>query len=168
MKALGRPVAVSGNGNCFFNSLSIALYEDESKAIELRVRTAVELITHMDVYEQMQNKLGIPATVSESIINGISDIITLSREVSAWAFSPAATVIQRSISSVFPPRNGPDDRAYQVLKEDSIAVMWTSVKIERPAYWTPDHFVLLVSGTSQSADDSEDDEQPRTEDRPVS
>ena len=102
MKALGRTLAVSGNGNCFFTSLSIAPYGDESKAIELRVHTAVELITHMDVYEQMQNKLGIPATVSGSIINGISDIITLSREVSAWAFSPAATVIQRSISSVFP------------------------------------------------------------------
>ena len=119
-----------------------------------------------------------PSNREWSIINGISDIITLSQEVSAWAFSPESTVIQRSISSVFPPRNDPDDRAYQVLKttftprsarlhkEDSIAVMWPSVKIER--YWTPDHFVLLVPGTAQSAEDSENDEQPRTEDRPVS
>ena len=111
---------MSGNGNCFFNSLSIALYGDESKAIKLRFRTAVELITHMDVYEQMQNKLGILATVSGSITNGISDIITLSREVSAWAFSPTATVIQRSISSVFPPRNGPDYRATKYLRLHSL------------------------------------------------
>ena len=49
-----------------------------SRKLSIRVRTAVELIAHMDVYEQMQNKLGIPAAVSGSIINGISDIISSS------------------------------------------------------------------------------------------
>ena len=32
------------NGSCLFNSVSIVLFGDESKAVELRVRTTLEMI----------------------------------------------------------------------------------------------------------------------------
>ena len=47
----------TGNGNCLFNSVSILLFGNESKAVELRVRTALEMICSSQVYSKMSDLL---------------------------------------------------------------------------------------------------------------
>ena len=51
------PVAVSGDGNCLFNALSMALVGTEELAIasELRVRTCIELVDNPQIYEDGLN-----------------------------------------------------------------------------------------------------------------
>ena len=44
------PARSTGDGNCLFNSASIALCRDERLAVELRLRTSIELAVHRDFY----------------------------------------------------------------------------------------------------------------------
>lgn len=44
------PARSTGDGNCLFNSASIALCRDERLAVELRLRTSSELAVHRDFY----------------------------------------------------------------------------------------------------------------------
>ena len=44
------PVRSTGDGNCLFNSASIAICQDERLAPELRLRTSIELAIHRDFY----------------------------------------------------------------------------------------------------------------------
>ena len=44
------PVRSTGDGNCLFNSASIAICQDETLAHELRLRTSIELAIHRDFY----------------------------------------------------------------------------------------------------------------------
>lgn len=44
------PVRLTGDGNCLFNSASIAICGDQRLAVELRLRTSIELAIHCDYY----------------------------------------------------------------------------------------------------------------------
>ena len=44
------PARSTGDGNCLFNSASIALCRNERLAVELRLRTSIELAVHRDFY----------------------------------------------------------------------------------------------------------------------
>ena len=44
------PVKTSGDGNCLFNAVSLALFGTESFATELRLRTALELLLNCEFY----------------------------------------------------------------------------------------------------------------------
>ena len=98
--------------------------------------------------------------MSGFVTSGIEDALSSGRCVSSWIFGPAATVVQRSIISVFPPMKEAQDEAYKVLHttylprlpslhtKTSIAVMWTNLPVQRSPYWTPNHFVLLDTAPS--------------------
>lgn len=45
-----RPIETTGDGNCLFNAVSIAICQTEILAAELRLRTALELILNPDFY----------------------------------------------------------------------------------------------------------------------
>lgn len=45
-----KPVKATGDGNCLFNSASIAICGSEKLASELRLRTAIELALHPEFY----------------------------------------------------------------------------------------------------------------------
>lgn len=45
-----RPIETTGDGNCLFNAVSIAICQTEIIAAELRLRTALELILNPDFY----------------------------------------------------------------------------------------------------------------------
>jgi len=60
-----RPIETTGDGNCLFNAVSIAICETEILATKLRLRTALELILNADFY-------GVHPVVTSS------DIITIS------------------------------------------------------------------------------------------
>ena len=44
------PIRSTGDGNCLFNSASLAICKNESRAVELRVRTCLELARNSDFY----------------------------------------------------------------------------------------------------------------------
>lgn len=46
------PVCSTGDGNCLFNSASIAICDNESLAPELRLRTSIELVVYRDFYRE--------------------------------------------------------------------------------------------------------------------
>jgi hypothetical protein len=62
----GVPMEVSSYGNCLFDSLALCVGQP-AIGIQLRYRTAVELILHSDVYRK-QNQW---AAVSDSLYEGI-------------------------------------------------------------------------------------------------
>lgn len=45
-----KPIKTTGDGNCLFNAASIAICKSETLGIELRLRTALELLTNADFY----------------------------------------------------------------------------------------------------------------------
>lgn len=45
------PIYSTGDGNCLFNSASLAICQNESRAIELRLRTCLELARNRDFYK---------------------------------------------------------------------------------------------------------------------
>lgn len=45
------PIHSTGDGNCLFNSASLAICQNESRAIELRLRTCFELAKNRDFYK---------------------------------------------------------------------------------------------------------------------
>ena len=50
LEDFGTPYKSTGNGNCLFNSVSSAMCGHEFLATELRLRTAVEMITNAEEY----------------------------------------------------------------------------------------------------------------------
>ena len=59
----------TGNGNGLFNSVSIVLFGNESKVVELRVRTALQMIHSSQMYSNMSDLL----FVSPSYLNATVD-----------------------------------------------------------------------------------------------
>ena len=49
---LGIPSMTTGDGNCLFNAVSIALTGNEDRAPELRLRTSVEMALNADTYKR--------------------------------------------------------------------------------------------------------------------
>lgn len=46
------PVRSTGDGNCLFNSASLAICQDEELAVELRLRTCLELALNQEYYKE--------------------------------------------------------------------------------------------------------------------
>ena len=61
----------TGNGNGLFNSVSIVLFGNESKAVELRVRTALQMIHSSQMYSNMSDLL----IISPSYLNATVDCV---------------------------------------------------------------------------------------------
>ena len=100
-----RPLHVSGDGNCLFNSVSVLLSGTRVMATELRVRCCVELVLNEKLYQRAHDAkelyLGSPSFDEECaqvLING--------KWVSMWSMHAVASVIGKRIRSVFPCMNG--------------------------------------------------------------
>ena len=52
LQNLGIPSMTTGDGNCLFNAVSIALTGNEDCAAELRLRTSVEMALNADTYQR--------------------------------------------------------------------------------------------------------------------
>ena len=153
----GKPVSVSGNGNCLFNAVSMSIYGNESLATELRVRVAIELSLNSSFYERINENAGFEdcsPTIQESI-----NACAIDREYSSiWAIHAASTVIQSPINSVYPVVNGPADEHIGILnttlvprlesdKRNAVTIMWTGPKTISNRMWRPNHFVPIINGS---------------------
>ena len=176
------PARVSADGNCLPRSGSVHAYGDETHPIEMRARIVIELVTNEDVYmdseylrkgEPMTDRQAklLPASYtmySDEYIPGtrITDSTTkhvfqeetmkisqCGEYMGIWQLFALASVLKRSIYSVYPHRGSPCVRKHlhrkttsRVTKfHDSVAIMWTSTRSDMVNQnWIPNHFVPLV------------------------
>lgn len=80
---------MSADGNCFFNSLSVALCGNEDRAAEFRLRTAIEMIT---MYSSLSDSAF--TLVSPDYEEAVKDCVTDSSYSCAWTFIAAANALQ--------------------------------------------------------------------------
>ena len=84
-----KPIAVSGDGSCLFNAVSVTLYANDRRAKELRVRTTIELLLHSDAYLQKYSTFSNFCCIEESIRDGAKGNYS-----SAFTMAALSTVIQ--------------------------------------------------------------------------
>ena len=155
-----RPARVNDDGNCLFHALSLGAYGNEDDVSScLRVWTCMELTLGANWYEQRYSKdiaLHSP-TVQEACLAAARN----GAYSSAWAIAAASSVLHREVFTLFPPVNGPQDKAALDLsivfyprhplpkktRPDRLYLMWTSTAPPTPGrMWIPNHFVSLVTG----------------------
>ena len=92
-------VDISGNNNyCFFDAVSMALTGNESLALELHVRTYIEMVQEESFYMEWYGSSDIPFVslkYAQVCINCAHD----GRGVSAWVLAAAVSVIGKTIVS---------------------------------------------------------------------
>ena len=108
------PVQVTGDGNCLFNSMSVALVGNESMSVELRVRTCIELNENCDAYEQCPEHHEL-RFVSPSVATACKQTAIDGQWSSAWVIKTASSVVAIPIQSVYPAKNGPFDKTVGIL-----------------------------------------------------
>ena len=152
-----RPLAVSGDGNCLYRSMSLLLYGTEQFHSVLRLRTAVEVLSNENWYNVEQSACRCPFKDETALIlpnyrqfcidtatdGAYADILTV------YALSRA---IDRSVQLFFPPLSNtmtvsPHTR---LLNHEAagkpLVVMWsTAGKVPSFGAVTIDHFVPLVA-----------------------
>ncbi|KAK3096736.1 hypothetical protein FSP39_002786 [Pinctada imbricata] len=157
MDEKGIPVRVTGNGNCFFNSLSMALCGSEEKSTELRVRCTIDMVLNAALHTDLPNSdflWHLSPSYEEACISAATD----KAWSSAWHFKSAANVLGVTIRSVYSPINSKKCKAFQRLNclfqpldrpaESEIAIAWTQCGGSFiPAHgktWVPNHFVPVM------------------------
>ncbi|KAG0720132.1 Vertnin [Chionoecetes opilio] len=151
-------VRVLRDGSCLFNSLSVALCGTQRLALELRIRTALELIINRQEYERLHNKDRYWNLLNTDYHQAVYDCIRGSSST-GWTLHAAASALRRPIVSLYPAVNGMLDPAvtslnktFQPLKQEKrkknlkpVVVMWSSfVRRHQQGTWTPDHFVPVL------------------------
>ena len=95
------PFQTSTDGNCLFNSASIATFGNQSKAAELHVLTCLEMLEHSDYYKRQHKTTGLHlATLdyNEAVVDCAID-----RNFScAWTIHALSSVLKIPIRSVYP------------------------------------------------------------------
>ena len=150
------PVSTSPDGNCLFNSLSVALCGNESLASELRVRTCIEMVENEQSYLEL-HKYDRFELVEDSYARSCLGCGTNCHSVGIYSIHAAATVIGVPIRTIFPPVNGLIDPCPSILSKvlcplgkksskSPVYVMWTSTyrTSAEGGTWNPNHFVPLL------------------------
>ena len=92
------PLFVPGDGNCFFNALSIVRKGDLTLSEQLRLLCSLELILHAEYYQKIHDDLGLDV-VSMTFVDACRDAVTEKKWSSVWLMLSAVTVIDRPITS---------------------------------------------------------------------
>ena len=129
---------------------------DDSLATELRLRTVIELMANFDWYMNEHQHDAFERLCGVSFDEDVRECAVNGGSVSIWAIAGLATVIRRSIVSVYPAVNGTNDPVATILNRtlrprvsdgsrSAIFIMWThSVHHVPGTHWIPNHFVPLV------------------------
>ena len=134
------PVDVKGDGNCLFNSVSVAIQGDETLSSELRVLTCLELVLNFAYFKNHPHyedfRLVSPDLVEASRMCAIDGKFS-----SIFTVQGLSSVINRAIVSVYLPMNGMLDNCVRILNtvisprrhtlrhgcRDRVYVLWTRV-----------------------------------------
>lgn len=148
------PVLSSGDGNCLFNSFSIALYGHENESSKFRLLCALELKKNREKYIDSHKGDDAWVHINGNFQEGLCDVAT-GKYVSGWAIQAMANVVGRPVCSVYPPMNGLTDTAFQLLNtrfnphkkgkfSEPIFILWTNSSKDHQKTWVPNHFVPLL------------------------
>ena len=150
---LGIPSLTTGNGNCLFNAVSIALTGGEHLANELRLRTAIEMIQNANSYTSRSDYDEL-LNYSPDYEDSVKACCTDREYSSIWTILALSTVIGIPIQSVYPKMNGEHDHTHSVLtkllnnteneERDSLAILWTSSGPRTNRNWIANHFVPIL------------------------
>ena len=152
---------VNGNGCCLFNAASLLITGSEDLALELRFRTCVEMAYRRREY--VNHHLGERFREISNFHESIEDCAR-SNPSSIWTMLALASVTERTIVSMYPYVNGPDDRYAQIanvflrpLTSERpelipLFLMWTRAQPNDGDVWVANHFVpiLWTSGAGAS------------------
>ncbi|CAF1554167.1 unnamed protein product [Rotaria sp. Silwood1] len=113
------PVAVVGDGNCFYNTflkLSGAGATTEASAVtsvELRARNVVELVLRLNEYINKYASLEMILDSFEDYVR--KEMVHDTHFASIWDLLSISTVLNIDVISVYPKVNGDEDIHYQLL-----------------------------------------------------
>lgn len=160
------PCKSKQDGNCFFNSLSLALIGNELLTKAFRVKTTIEMAINQNIYElklQERDIHLVSANYNESMLSCAID----GRDSTPMMMPAAATVANVDINTVYPPVNGLLDKASQILTTTfhplytkptrKVDILWTNTyKLfggpkAGDGIWTPNHFVPLIDKSNLNA-----------------
>jgi hypothetical protein len=96
----GTPKIASPDGNCFFNTILISLYGNESYTTELRVRTCIEMCRNGNTYPTRPNAENI-AILSPSLKTSANDCAQSGAYASPWTLFAAADALGITVNSVY-------------------------------------------------------------------
>jgi hypothetical protein len=158
-----RPVATTGDGNCLFNALSIALVGNESMSGRLRLMIGLELVINRQLYEKCYPLHDSPwHGCCGPYVEAMEGTFVYGEWATGWHLHAAATVLQRPVHSIYPPKNGLlattnvalNRIFYPVLNEDAraagrdaVMILWSGGQSSQ-ASWKPDHFVPILNVAS--------------------
>lgn len=160
MKASFVPISVSADGSCLFNSLAYLLSGSETMSMELRTRSALELLTHYDHYKNLPTASDIEQ-VCPQLDDACLDCVSPCGFSSAYTIQAVANVLNKPINVLYPPMNGVQACVYRILNttyqpthtvctlttSEPLNVMWSRVGGPPSRTWTPNHFVPLLQCT---------------------
>ena len=153
----------TGNGDCLFNSFSICLSGDESRAIELRYRCCIEMVTNRT--RMLRHRLyRALEPVSPDFDRDCLNCAQKGQYASMWNVLALANLLKVKVTVIYPAVNGSETYSFKNLNQKikppfvdpekpTITIMWTSIRPpprnglskQTGAGWEPNHFVPLVS-----------------------
>ncbi|KAL3866322.1 hypothetical protein ACJMK2_043629 [Sinanodonta woodiana] len=100
-EVIGDPIITTGNGNCLFNAVSLLLYGDESKSVQLRYHICLRMVRDSTSYMNHPHRKRIQC-------------LSPSYE-SAWTILVLCYIIRRPVRILYPSVNGVNDFAHTSL-----------------------------------------------------
>jgi len=168
---------VTGDGNCLFNVVSIALCGNEALSTEIRLRSAIEMLCNPDRHRSRPDYNDL-LMVSQSYEEACKECCTSGAYSSIWTFMAITNVTGIPIQSLYLSINGPPDVAQRWLTtllepqffdpaQKPIPIMWTNSKPITSQRWTANHFVPLLQPSIQNPQDISVEFQPTAHSSPV-
>ena len=153
------PIKSTGDGNCLFNSVSIAICGSESLATELRVRTCIVMNTLKCVFEKYEWASNFSTPFEDARFNIRND----RNWEGLYTFVGLSIVTNRKIASLHPPLNSIfnveffkmnhifDETSSGGIFECPIFILWTGY-INNKGWFVSNHFVPCVKIDNLNAD----------------
>lgn len=170
------PVEIYADGNCLPRVASLFAYHTENNHEELRYRILSELVTNEEYYlskeldhcdnrnsaanfamfsESFTGQKLTKKTIQEIFRQELLTIIPNGSYMGAWQVAAIATVLNRSVKSVYPVYAAETvrkdlNRVFEPFGQDGVGeplhILWTNTQgVDlKPRDWRPNHFVLLI------------------------
>jgi hypothetical protein len=129
------PKRVTADGNCFFNAVSLSLYDHEHYSVQIRVRTCIQMCLNKNLYKNHKDAKDI-YIVSPSFEQASIRYSTSGEYASTWTMMAASDAMGITIITSYPPINDASDFVYKVLNADftpnnlkpksNVTILWTN------------------------------------------
>ena len=139
------PLQTTGDGNCFYNSISLGLFGSEEHSIFLRLKIVFYMILNYSTIDTPISFRPFSHSKFESVVSAC--------KINEWAnesiFYFASFALNICIHSIYPPHNGLLDLAHIEMNRPfnsessrKIYIMWCGYKSKN--LWVPNHFIALL------------------------